>query len=77
MSVTTSYQVKLWKLTGGSRRWCRRRTLLCKFYVTTRRSTVLYRYCTVLSLNWPCSSLASVLPRATFSVKHQNLLLTS
>ena len=26
MSVTSSYQVQLWKLTGCSRRWCRRRT---------------------------------------------------
>jgi len=34
MSVTTSYQVKLWKLTGGSRRWCRRRTLYANFTTT-------------------------------------------
>jgi len=41
MSVTTSYQVKQWKLTGGLRRWCRRRTLYANFTTTVLYGTLI------------------------------------
>jgi len=61
MLVTSSYQVKLWKLTGGSRRWCRRRT-----YGNFPNETLYTAtHCTL------------VLPLFTSSVWHQSLLPAS
>jgi hypothetical protein len=60
MSVTTSYQVKLWKLTGGSRRWCRRRTTVCKFY---HDRGIVRMYCTGTLYDYNHSELALLVTR--------------